>query len=941
MARSRRFWLLALALAAVTALGALLRLYRLGEIPPGLFFDEAGQGLDVQDLLSGRSLLFFDRSNGKEPLFIYWSALFAPWLPVGAWAVRLPAALAGVATIPAAFFLTRELTIDEFGPRADGLALLSAGLLAGSYWAVSINRLAFRVNLLPLVMALAFGLIWHAYRRGGLGLGAAGGALLGLCFYTYIAARVVYPLALVILLLLALMPESRRGLVQRRHELLVAAGVCLLVMLPLTLHFVAHPQDFVGRTAVIGFSQGETSGAVQQLFDFPRRFLASIGMFGGPGDAQARHNLPHRSILTPWLALLFWLGVLMALIRVRRLGRMVTLVWLGMMLLPAALAGEEPRHFLRTFGALPVVFLFPALAVVELLTWLRPRTSVSSRVWKTTLGLVLACLILAEALVTAQTYFGRWSSLPELTHAFRSADVKIAAEINAMPDGVRAVVPLAPLWRGLNGNYTLDYLVERPDDTLLYLPDAPDAAQQLADFLFRPGMEETRIVRYTWGQDADADPRNLTGLFVGQIGRLSGQEERDDYVVEHYEINGDPSVLGRPSTTEPLDATFSDGEVALTLDGWRSYPSGGTSSDVNLAGGGDGIIALDWNLAGQPSTPLRISLRLLDALGKPVGQNDSFLTRQTGTETESTVHPITAAAGTPPGVYSLQAIFYADGDGHRLARRLPDGALRETLLLGEIIVGAPSPDAGIYAPDFAWDIALPVTDGLALLGVAQAAQIGLPGLPHDLTLAWSVAGKDVFGTVQFALEKELLVTEPLRLPADGLWRTTHRLTLPASLEPGDHPLRLRVDEGDWLTLGEVRVEPMPVADEMLDVRFADGISLIGQRIEEDGERLSVTLFWRHEPEVDDERLPDYSSFVHVIDASGALLAQHDGQPGEGRYPAGLWPPGVTIPDRHELTLPADVDPSELRLRIGLYLAATGLRLSQQDGTEYVDLDWKR
>ena len=412
-------------------------------------------------------------------------------------------------------------------------------------------------------------------------------------------------------------------------------------------------------------------------------------------------------------------------------------------------------------------------------------------------------------------------------------------------------------------------------------------------------------------------------------------------MVERYEITGDPSLLGRPSTIEPLDATFSDGEVALTLDGWRSYPSGGPASDVNLASGGDGIVALDWNLDGQPYTPLRISLRLLDALGKPVGQIDSLLTGQTEPETQTTMHPITAAAGTPPGVYSLQAIFYADGDGHRLARRLPDGAPRETLLLGDIKVGAPSPDAEIYAPDFAWDAALPVADSLVLLGAVQSAQVALPGLPHDLTLAWSVAGNDVVGTVQFAVGGEPLNAQSLRLPANGLWRTTHRLTLPDSLEPGDHPLRLRVDGGDWLTMGEVRVEPMPVADEMLDVQFADGINLIGQSVEQEGERLNVTLFWRHEPEAMDERLPGYSSFVHVIDASGALLAQHDGQPGEGRYPAGLWPRGVTVPDSHELTLPSDLEPGDLRLRIGLYLPSSGLRLSQPDGTEYVDLDWKR
>ena len=50
--RSSLWWMVAVLVVATA-----LRLAAFGEIPPGLYHDEAYHGLDVLDILNGRSLL--------------------------------------------------------------------------------------------------------------------------------------------------------------------------------------------------------------------------------------------------------------------------------------------------------------------------------------------------------------------------------------------------------------------------------------------------------------------------------------------------------------------------------------------------------------------------------------------------------------------------------------------------------------------------------------------------------------------------------------------------------------------------------------------------------------------------------------------------------------------------------------------------------------------
>ena len=100
------------------------------------------------------------------------------------------------------------------------------------------------------------------------------------------------------------------------------------------------------------------------------------------------------------------------------------------------------------------------------------------------------------------------------------------------------------------------------------------------------------------------------------------------------------------------------------------------------------------------------------------------------------------------------------------------------------------------------------------------------------------------------------------------------------------------------------------------------IELLGYDTAHQPGKLAVTLHWRA------LRPPaqDYAVFVHLLDAQGQIIAQHDGQPQDGAYPTSVWDTGEVVTDEHMLDLPADLPTDTYRLRVGWYLPATADRL---------------
>lgn len=141
--------------------------------------------------------------------------------------------------------------------------------------------------------------------------------------------------------------------------------------------------------------------------------------------------------------------------------------------------------------------------------------------------------------------------------------------------------------------------------------------------------------------------------------------------------------------------------------------------------------------------------------------------------------------------------------------------------------------------------------------------------------------------------------------------------------------RLRPIEGD-AEIAQVRVVPARTPRhepaQRLEANLGHRVMLVGYDLSpvapEAGKNLVVDLYWKPLARL----THNYTVFVHLIDAEGAMVAQVDEQPVQGDYPTRLWIPEETVRDAHTLMLPADLPEGHYTLNVGLYLVATGERL---------------
>lgn len=86
--------------------------------------------------------------------------------------------------------------------------------------------------------------------------------------------------------------------------------------------------------------------------------------------------------------------------------------------------------------------------------------------------------------------------------------------------------------------------------------------------------------------------------------------------------------------------------------------------------------------------------------------------------------------------------------------------------------------------------------------------------------------------------------------------------------------------------------------------------------------LRVMLNWQADAPV----AADYTWFVHLVDAAGAVVAQQDRAPQGGFAPTGGWLPGQPVTDRLFFPLPPGADTAGWALRVGWVDPASGARL---------------
>jgi hypothetical protein len=425
-------------LVMVTA--AVLRLWRLGQLPPGLYRDEAFNGLDALHVLEGQYALFFQANNGREPAYIYLTALFVSVFGRSAMAVRLAAAVTGTLTT----WLTYRLATAWFG-RLTGI--LAAGVWAINVWPVHLSRIGLRPILLAPSLALTFWLGTLAYRRQQRWLWLLAGLAYGAAFYTYVAARFT-PLLLLSLAAYLVTRGYGRRLWPGALWFSLGAAVTLAPLIYLAWQ---QPDLVLGRVSQVSvFNTAVNDGRLGSTLW--RHLGRAIGLFFWRGDTIWRHNPAGRPVFDTFMTFPFLIGVGWSLRHWRQRPAMLLLLWMGIMLGPTILAEDTP-HFLRAAGLLPAVTVLPAVGLARLWTWSRLAPFVRRP--------LVILLLLASLGMTVRDYVA-YGRRPQVAYAFEEAAAAMARQINAEAP-VSAVFMDRRFWEGWP---SIPFLVTEPPDTL-------------------------------------------------------------------------------------------------------------------------------------------------------------------------------------------------------------------------------------------------------------------------------------------------------------------------------------------------------------------------------------------------------------------------------------------------------------------------------------------
>ncbi len=641
------------ALVVILLAAFLLRFPRLADVPPGLFYDEASDGIDVARVARGEQFpIFFEANAGREPLFNYLQAAAVLTLGLTPFALRVVAVFAGVLTIPLVFVLTKQLTQED--KRRDWIALLAAAGVATCFWHLDFSRLGQRAILLPLLLTLSFCFFWRARVTNRLRDWILSGFWLGVSFYTYIPSRLA-PIVL-LLFILAELFEHPRPIWPWLYRRLLLFATALIVFAPLGNYFLSNPGAFFGRAQDVALAGSGSSGLLDGLASNVMRVAR---MFLIEGDLEWRHNFSGRPVLDWITAAPFLIGLLISLRHIRRPGVRFTWLWLLLMLVPTILSQGAP-DFARAIGALPPIFILVAWGWAGLLSSIErlvPRLRTVSAVAFLLLALV------GSGWMTAQDYFVRWANDKRVYKDFEGGMTELANWVNASQ---------APVYVPLQ-------LYAHPTLRFLTMARFPLLTSDLSIENAAAGHGASWVI--------PADPSAHNGEYI----LLSGNQAIFQDSLPLRDLKPDAQVIGRygpiaalaqvigspflsqdqpPPTQVQVD--FANG---LRLAGYRAAPSSGGMT-----------VTLYWQLRQRPSREAKLFIHWFDARDKLIGQADesptggfSSLDWPVGPIVPD-AHWIPSAVRPQPGD-RLEVGLYDLFNGDRLDVRLDDATIDDHVWL--------------------------------------------------------------------------------------------------------------------------------------------------------------------------------------------------------------------------------------------------------------------
>ena len=627
----------------VLLLAAVLRFWMLSEVPPGLCHDEVTNGLIAHDILARHQAVYFIAGNGRETLFHHILAITITLFGDHWLGLRYPSVALGLLCLATTYVLIRRL----FGV---SIALLTGGWLAISFWPIFYARVSLRAISLPFIAALSAYFLLRAAKpspsRSANSRSAnwmLAGVFLGLSLYTYTSARILPIILVTFLAYLFLVHRSTPIPWSRLLMFLLTAAV---VSVPLVAWLATHPG--------VEYRIPEVRQPLDRLFAGDpslvwQNLIANLKFFTCVGDPWTHYNFLRRPVFADAVgAALFCAGLLIALWRWRTPQHAFLLIWLLGALVPSIVTAVPPSSVRNILG-LVVVFVFPALALVEAGRWItqrmhdaRHRILVPRFLFSGSCFLLLApCLLL-----TINDYFIHWPTDDAVRFFYQTDLTAIARWVDKLP----SITPVAVAGLSVHSmdGPGLD-LAARRDVTDIRLCDTREALVIPAGrgvWLFVPqGVPfdpalEARLLE--WGAVTRMDSRAAFASYL-----LS-----DDAALRSHLARLENTVSLPEGMPVTLPVPFGEWLAFLGYEWLGQRPTPGDSP----------ALLTYWRVEEPSPTRLKVFVHLIgERSNTPIAQHDGLGSPPHGWAAGDLIiqkHIISIPADLPAGQYSLQMGVY-------------------------------------------------------------------------------------------------------------------------------------------------------------------------------------------------------------------------------------------------------------------------------------------
>lgn len=367
-------------------IGIVVRFYKLGSAPAGLYLDEAGQGYSAYSILkTGKDefgmpfpVAFRSFNDFKTPVYIY---LIVPLIPVfglNAFTIRLPSFIFSILTLPLLYFLIIRLMGKS--KQSVSIALLSVLFLAISPWHTLFGRTNFECNVALFFLLFGYFLFYKGLQKPVWFIFSA--LIFAIALPAYHSERILVPLIIIFLF------SNYRKILFSKNNLrytLIAIFLGGLLVYP-TFRILTTP-GFMARVSALNiFSKGGWTYPLKQFFSLYFYYLSPKSLFF-LGDSGPRSSFPEISVFYFWQLPLYLYG-LWLLFKVKYLGDLKKFLILFLIIspIPAAMT-SDPFSSIRSLPLVIPITILMAVATDNIYVHLKS-------LWSRRLSLALFIMII-------------------------------------------------------------------------------------------------------------------------------------------------------------------------------------------------------------------------------------------------------------------------------------------------------------------------------------------------------------------------------------------------------------------------------------------------------------------------------------------------------------------------------------------------------------------